>query len=152
MSRNKKKANNKSIPTPIKQARNIENPDNFKDKIICWHFKTIDIDDKSHWNWNDVLQFNKNKKLFNRICSFETMKLSEVQIGINHSIPTNDLNKLAQDELERRNLNDFDRVHSFHVDATTRIYCLPKGNIMSLLWFDPFHSYVDRKKAVKKKI
>ncbi len=150
--KNNKRPKHNKVFSPEKKPLSKENPDTFMNKSICWRFKTIDINEESLWNWNKALQLHKNSKLLNKICDYETMKLSEVQFGINHPIKTYKLNKLAQDELEKRELNDYDRVHSFHVDATTRIYCIPDGNVMSLLWFDPYHSHQHRKKAVCKKI
>ncbi len=148
MAKNKKKAKQKHNPKINKIAKNKKNPDSFMDKNISWHFSKIDLNKNSDWSWKTFLALDHNNKLFKKLCDYEKMKLSQVQDRKNHRVGLDSLNKKAVEELEKNNLDDIGNLHSFHVNATTRFYCIPFGNIMKLLWYDPYHSYDTAEKAV----
>ena len=148
MAKHKKKAKQKYSPKINKTAKNLINPDSFMDKNISWHFSKMDLNENSDWSWKLSLSLDHNNKIFKKLCDYEKMKLSQVQNKINHRVGLESLNKKATEELEKNKLDDRANLHSFHVNATTRFYCIPFGNIMKLLWLDPYHSYDTRERAV----
>jgi len=141
----------KYTPKAQKKAKSKYNPDNYMDKYIAWHLGRMELDENSDWCWNSCISIDKNDELFQKLCDYEKMKLSEVQNKKNHRVDLEKLNDRAIKELEKKRLNDIVCLHSFHINATTRFYCIPMGNIMKLLWFDPYHSNADAKKAVCRK-
>lgn len=143
-----KRACNTYKPNPSKKAINKYNPDNAMNRYLSWHFGRMELDNSSDWCWNTCLSINMTNEVFKKLLDYERMKLSEVQDGKNHRVDIEGLNKKAIRELEEKKLNDIDCLHSFHINATTRFYCIPLGNIMKLLWYDPFHNYDTPKKAV----
>lgn len=142
-----KKVYTKYTPKAQKKARSKYNPDNYMDKYIAWHFGKMDLNADSDWSWNLAFSLDHNNELFEKLCKYENMKLSEVQDRINHSVGLDSLNMKAIKELEKNHLDDIEKLYSFHIIATTRFYCIPMGNIMKLLWYDPYHNY-NNKKAV----
>lgn len=147
MSKNKK-IRRKFEPKPKKKPKNFFDPENSMAKAISWHLGRMELDEDSDWCWNSCMSIDKNDDVFQKLCDYERMKLSEVQNKYNHRVGLDKLNDRAIKELEKKKLNDIDCLHSFHINATTRFYCIPMGNIMKLLWFDPYHSNANAERAV----
>jgi hypothetical protein len=128
-------------PKVSKQPRHEKNPDNFLDMNVCWQFRRMEFNANSFWDWNDVLS---DRRVYNTLSNYETMKLREVRNRKNHLIPVNDLNKIAKNILEKKGLYDVESLQSFHIIGNIRVYCIPKGNVMQLLWYDIYHDDVKR--------
>jgi len=143
-----KRAINTYEPKASKKVKYLYNPESAMNRNISWHFGRMEFNKNSDWCWNSCISINRNNEVFQKLCDYEKMKLSEVQNGKNHRVSIEELNKKAIRELEEKNLNDNECLHSFHINATTRFYCIPLGNIMKLLWYDPFHRYDTPKQAV----
>lgn len=148
MAKNNKKIKSKFQPIDKKIPKQSSNPESAMKRNISWHFGRMEFDNNSDWCWNSCISINRNNEVFQKLCDYEKMKLSEVLNGKNHRVDIEGLNKKAIRELEEKKINDIECLHSFHINATTRFYCIPLGNIMKLLWYDPFHSYDTPKKAV----
>jgi hypothetical protein len=146
MARNRanKKAKNKSAKHAGKKPKNLLDPNNAMNLNLAWHFRKLVLAEDSEWSWSNILEINMTNPVFQKLREYETMKLSEVNDKKNHRIPYEDLSKKAQNELERIKLNDIDALHSFHIVGNVRFYCIPFGNIMQLLWYDPYHDNVDK--------
>ena len=137
----KKSPKSKLFDNKGKKPKQIEKP---IDKRICWLFSNIELDRNSDWNWSSALKMEKDNKLLEKVREYETMKLSEVQNKINHRVSQEALSKEARRCLEKKKLNDFECLHSFHVTGGIRFYCIPDGNRMKLLWYDEYHSDKNR--------
>jgi len=142
----KRKPKNIPLSNLKKQAKNSLNPDSYMNMNISWHLRSIELTENSDWTWHEVFEIRVNNNVFNKLSEYETMNLSQVQNKTNHAIPLDNLSKKAKAELGKKRQDDIECLHSFHINGGTRFYCIPNGNIMKLLWYDPYHS--DPKKAV----
>lgn len=57
----------------------------------------------------------------------------------NHGIEVKDIERDAQDRLRVLKLDDYDRVHTLHLNGKQRIWYIKEDHYAFLLWWDPEH-------------
>ena len=133
---------NRQIPETRIRSRQVvvaKNPDEYYSMHPTWGFSSCDTE---QWPlcqeyagtsfWNLILP---------RMKHLETMTWAEILVKDNkhnHSISTESLNKVAQDRLKAKYVEQ-DAVISLTLDATSRLYGYMNGSTFYILWFDSHH-------------
>lgn len=138
MARSKKIPSKEILYKP--EVRQREDPDKYLNYNPSWIFNQSDKD--GAWGINKENLVDKMwSDIIPRLKNFETMTWSDILISAkvqNHSIPINQLNKVAKDRLKKLNILD-DEIVSLRVDAKTRIYGFIYGAKFKILWCDFNH-------------
>ena len=66
----------------------------------------------------------------------------------NHGIPVSKLSKDAQDVLREHRLDDREVVFSLRLTNLERIWGLREGRVLRILWFDPVHEIMPKRKII----
>jgi hypothetical protein len=133
-----------SMPKP-KQVRIAETPRTEKvpkylqgsplhdGRHVSWRFSHIDRD--GPWPCGAL----SSDELLARLTEFEQMNTAS--LGDRRHAPSIErLCKDARDRLRDIQRDDLDRLFSWRVGGTGRIWCAEYGGIMCVLWWDPDHT------------
>lgn len=74
-----------------------------------------------------------------KLHAFETKTWEQIKAAGCHPIQIADLAKPARDRLVEIKRDDIDKLMSFRLTGTERVWCVKDVNIMSVLWWDPDH-------------
>ena len=116
-------------------VRNIQNPDTYNSLSPSWCFRTCD---KEFWTLNAEDLFTE---ILPKLKEWEAQTWNEILIKAkkqNHSIDTEQLNKLARDRLDFLRI-EANAVISLRLQGTHRLYGYRVGSIFYILWFDKNH-------------
>jgi hypothetical protein len=105
----------------------------------AWRISAMEMRDPFGWHHLDegLLHYIRDK-----IRNFEALTWKEILVRdrhLNHRVETWNLCKDAQDRLRELALEDVEELVSLRLSATERIWGVLEHNVLSLLWWDPFH-------------
>jgi len=124
------------IPSVEKAPRFLGSP-NIEDTYIAWRFGTSDSGGPFSCA---SLQPEECQRLWERLRAFEGMNAAQLQAaGSLHPVPQRSMSRAAKNRLREIKLDDVDGLHSFHVTAACRFWCMKHLNIFCLLWWDRNH-------------
>ena len=116
-------------------AINIQNPNTINNTKPSWCFRTYD---NEIWNFNAD---NFMKEILPKLKEWESQTWHEILLNAkkqNHSIDTQNLNKIARDRLINLRI-EANAVISLRIQATHRLYGYKIGSVFYILWYDNNH-------------
>ena len=131
--RNRKISQEYYLETPY--VRNIQNPEKYNSLFPSWSFRTCD---KELWTLNADDLFNE---ILPKFKEWETQTWNELLMKSkkqNHSIDTEQLNKIARVRLDFLRI-EAKAVISLRLQGTHRLYGYRIGSVFYILWFDKNH-------------
>ena len=107
-------------------------------KDIGVKFYTEIMDYEGRWGWRN---FNNRElqELIPKIINFSGSNFSQLGYQGSHFVPLGQLVKEAQDRLQEIKKEDTEKLYSLRLDGKKRIWCIAKGNVLQILWWDPRH-------------
>jgi hypothetical protein len=139
MSKQKKQPKVKAQPAPQKQPKIAENPQDYYNRNPAWRISKMEL--ASCYGWQNI-DGEKLKEIQTKLSNYESMTWREILVDSkkqNHTVPINDLSKLARERLTEMNLEDLDELTSLRLSGTERIWGKVNQGVMELLWWDPKH-------------
>lgn len=115
-----------------KVGRFPESPEN-----LTWSFSMLDED--GPFGWHLLSEDKKYYKILKRKKAFEGMNFSEIHKTGSHPVLIKNLSKEAKNRIKDIELDDFEKLYSFRINSTNRVWCIKDENIMRVLWWDPDH-------------
>ena len=105
-----------------------------------WRVAQLETCDPFGWH---VLDATTAQEVRTRLAGFESMTWQQILIEgskRNHRVTFDRLDKPAQDRLVALNQDDVDGLVSLGVNARARVWGIPDGACLRLLWWDPEHA------------
>ena len=103
----------------------------------------------SCYGWQNI-DGEKLKEIQTKLSNYESRTWLEILVDSkkqNHTVPINELSKLARERLTEMKLDDLDELTSLRLSGTERIWGKVNQGVMELLWWDPNHEvYPTQKK------
>lgn len=124
-------------PSPGKNPVIAQQPEIDSNRVF-WSFARFD--DFDAWK-------NATSGDIGYVCTVEHMRDLELK-GWNaicanqdrdHPVTVPELVKIAQERLLARNLEEYDTLWSLHCNGTQRIWGIKSGQVLQVLWWDPYH-------------
>lgn len=104
---------------------------------MAWRFSAHDRD--GPWAWTNLNTPSDYQRVIQTLQQFETMSMDQIQQQQTHRVAPGKLCKAAQDRLKKIKQDDIDELMSFRITGKQRVWCIPIGPIMKILWWDPNH-------------
>ena len=116
-----------------------------EDRHLVWRFS--ERDQAGPFSCDEMSAADQ-RILLDRMSAFEQMTPGELKKAqSNKDVPLYSMSKKAKDRLRELQLDDQDKLWSFHVGNKPRFWCIKHENIYALLWWDPSHEvYLTPKK------
>lgn len=124
-----------SYPKPSKQPKSIEAP-HINGAPLSWRFGAVDHGGPFSWN---KLPDDDYRKVMEKLHKFESMDMSAINNSGSHSIEIDKISKEGKDRLIEIQQDDIDELMSFRIMGKPRVFCIPHGSVMRVLWWDPEH-------------
>ncbi|KJU85359.1 hypothetical protein MBAV_002442 [Candidatus Magnetobacterium bavaricum] len=154
----KKKPKHKAISSVKKIPHKIESPSvkkkpardlslsiESKSKNPVWRFGMVDFE--GQWGWENLNRVDDFKLIQGKLKNFETMTWGEIEKKLikkgtpqNHSIQVEKICKDAQDRLKEIKMDDRDELYSLRFSGKERLWGVREGEILYILWWDPYHT------------
>lgn len=122
-------------PVAEKKAR-FSDPTPYQDAPISWRFSSCDKNGPFSWA---ALADPKYKCIVEKLHEYETKNFNDLHKAGSHPIETGRLAKAARDRLKDIKLDDIEALMSFRCEGDDRVWCIPEGALMRVLWYDPGH-------------
>ena len=102
-------------------------------------FRADQMDTQGSWGWDrfDSLQISK---LLQKIFEAQKLTWQDLRNNGSHFVNRNDLCPEAQKRLRSIEEDDLDQLFSLRITGSRRVWCIKKGNLLCLLWWDPKHT------------
>ena len=127
-------------PTPKKQIPTKPGFDENPHKLRpAWRVSAMEMRDPYGWHHLDGIMIHYIR---DKIRGFEALTWNEILVrdrDRNHRVETWKLCKDARDRLAELKLEDVEELVSLRLSGTERIWGVLEHNILSILWWDPFH-------------
>lgn len=130
-----KKVSFGATPEPQKKPR-FSDPTPYSNSPLSWRFSACDRNGPFSWK---ALQDPKYKEILEKLHEFETKNFNELAATGSHFIETGSLSEEAQKRLAEIKLDDLENLMSFRCEGADRVWCIPEGALMRVLWYDPEH-------------
>lgn len=105
----------------------------------AWRVGAMEMRDPYGWHHLDAGMIHYIRE---KMRHFEAMTWNEILVRDNknnHRVETSRLCKAAKDRLVELRLEDLEQLVSLRLSNTERIWGPLEHNVMSILWWDPFH-------------
>ena len=134
-----KRPKSKRSPESRKKAAQIANPDSALKEHPLWQIRIFDAD--GPWGTIGLNEGVLLEMIFDKMKSYESMTWGNIDQNrkLNHYIYTSKLIREARNRLEELKLDDYDKLFSFRLGGTERIWGIREGAIFRFLWWDPEH-------------
>lgn len=106
---------------------------------ISWHISLVEMVDPFGWHEIGAEKFNEIRC---KLSSFESRTWNELLVQDkkhNHSVPIDELCKIAQDRLSELGQDDIDVLVSLRLSGKERIWGIRANHVFKILWWDPDH-------------
>lgn len=77
--------------------------------------------------------------MMNKLRDLEGMNRSQLMARRCHPVALAQMVKKAQTALERLGKDDYEEYWSLRITGIRRLWAIPEGNVMHVLWWDPDH-------------
>ena len=128
--------------TPSHGIRDGFSPDSILAQRPSWCISLCDVSKDGDWSfYKDRLLDDIWIEIFPKLRLFERMTWADILIKSkkqNHSIPCDQLNRVAQKRLEFLQI-DTDVIYSLRLSGNTRLYGILIGSVFYVLWYDDNH-------------
>jgi hypothetical protein len=103
---------------------------------LSWRFSTCDRGGPFSWGELGDPQY---KEILEKLHEYENKNYNDIQAAGSHAIETEKLCNDAQERLRAIKLDDIAALMSFRCAGDDRVWCIPEGGLMRVLWYDPKH-------------
>lgn len=134
----KRPALGRQLPPPRKQVHTGSVPD-WLDKKPSWRLSRLEKYGPGGWQ---KLAMEDGLRALAALGELERLTWREIlqrDGKRNHVIPVYKLEKFAQEHLKRTKLADVDDLISLRVSGKERLWGIPQGSALLVLWWDPDH-------------
>lgn len=125
-------------PLPKKQVPPQKLGPTFRGRPMSWRFNAADRN--GPFAWSNLADGDAHKEVIETLASLETMTEGDLGAKGCHFIETPTLCKEARDRLAEIQLDDLDELYSIRITGRTRIFCVHREDVLSVLWYDPDHA------------
>lgn len=102
------------------------------------NFRAAQMDIHGKWGWDklDALQL---QDLLEKIFNSQMLIWQQLREHNSHLVDTSSLIPEAQKRLKDLEKDDLDQLYPLRLSGLKRVWGIKEGNILWLLWWDPFH-------------
>lgn len=117
-------------------------PDDFLSCNPVWSFANCDVDPECRWSFTkEKLMDEFWDVIFDKLRNFESMTYSDIFVKAstqNHPIDVECLNKIAQNRLEKLQI-EAEALYCLRLGGKLRIYGYLEGRVYNIVWYDNNH-------------
>ena len=112
-----------------------------RESLRSWRFSECDI--SGEWAWTNLYaDAGTFSEVMHKLRDFEGLDMSALVRGGSHHVPIDSLSPKAKKRLRQIGKDDVDELMSFRIGGKPRVWCIPSGMVMKILWWDPNHEVV----------
>ena len=119
-------------PIPAKSVKDANFP--YSGRSLAWRFSDGDVGGPYA-----LTNLKAYPKVLARLQEFEGMTRTQLSKSLNYYPTTSGLCQMAKKRLSEINLEGVDALWAFRVSKRQRLWCIRRGDIYALLWWDPEH-------------
>lgn len=105
---------------------------------MSWRFNAADRN--GPFAWSNLADGDVHKEVIETLAALETMTEGDLGAKGCHFIAVPSLCKEAKDRLSDLQLDDLDELYSIRITGKTRVFCIHREDVLSVLWYDPEHA------------
>jgi hypothetical protein len=110
---------------------------NIEEGHLAWRFSNADITGPYSCGTFSYADF---QLLWDKLRSYEKMNVAKLREANSfHPMAVVNVSRDAKLRLQLLQLDDIDRLYSFHITSACRLWCMKHSNILSILWWDTEH-------------